>query len=372
MTHINLIKSGGKPSSRLADPLSHLDGLINDRLKTKLFSAAQIAVLCRGQSYSKHWGECTGGSLFDIASITKYIVNYLLLKTCHEQGISLDTPVHTILPEFSGEDDRGKVTIKHLLTFTAYFQTKLSFKDVLEHRTNPAYRDMIWHELMHAPVAYEPGREFRYTNAASILASRLVDHLNRSSKVASHVCHFVTHLNSPMELDLNRGITHQPVADRCVSSGYCEVRGSLRGIVADETSYILNQVGAAGIFANASSMVEVLRMIDEGYVKMGYPRAENALEPGTKGVSLGYGLGHDLIFREAFGNGTRVINPCRYFSAYTGPCVVSSREHDLHVAIFFNIHSRNGRRDQVQHRLVTPTRKVLLQAVFRKFLGEKE
>ena len=61
---------------------------------------------------------CTVETTFDLASLTKLATTALLLSLVRDRALSLETPLHELVPDFRG-GRKTEVTLAHVLTHTA-------------------------------------------------------------------------------------------------------------------------------------------------------------------------------------------------------------------------------------------------------------
>ena len=118
----------------------------------------------------------TADTLFDLASLTKIVVTTTAVLQLYEQGkVGLDEPVQTYLPEFNPTDDprRARVTLRMLLTHTSGIGGDLS-------RQGPwgvAAADKAdgVHRALTAPLEFDPGTTFHYSDIGFIVLGTLVE-----------------------------------------------------------------------------------------------------------------------------------------------------------------------------------------------------
>jgi len=150
----------------------------------------------------------------------------------------------------------------------------------------------------------------------------------------------------------------------------CSVRGNLQGIVNDNSTFLLDQIAAAGIFSNAESLVRAVAYASNGLQSEGVV-VKNYLDTNTLGVSSGYGLGFDILGHD-FTDYPEINKKALYFSGFTGGHITSIPEKDVHIAVLTNVKTVNGLRvgGAEQTRLLVNFRKEITNEVF-KHLNKK-
>ena len=115
-------------------------------------------------------------TIFDIASLSKIIVTTTAVLQLYEQGkVALDEPIATYLPEFNTGNDprRAQVTLRMLLTHTSGIGGDLS-------RQGPwglvaADKADGIHRALTAPLEFNPGETFHYSDIGFIILGTLVE-----------------------------------------------------------------------------------------------------------------------------------------------------------------------------------------------------
>src|SRR5579859_7187699 len=107
--------------------LHKMDDEINQAIDEKKCPGAVLWVEHGEDTYWKAFGhrtlkpeqeDMTKDTIFDLASLTKVVAGTPAIMILIERGqVKLDEPVHTYIPQFTG-DDKDAVTVRHLLTHT--------------------------------------------------------------------------------------------------------------------------------------------------------------------------------------------------------------------------------------------------------------
>ncbi len=191
-------------------------------------------------------------SLFDLASVTKIFTTTALLKVFYSNGISIDLPVSSILPEFlkntQGDERRlrRKITFRHLLTHSSGLPSWM-----------PYYKKFIGKELASAVLSeklvYEPGEKVLYSDLGFMILGWALERITgKSLKVV-----IKEEVLSPFGLkDTGFGPFK---CGKAVATEYCNWRKRrICGEVHDENAYALGGVaGHAGLF---STVLDVAKL----------------------------------------------------------------------------------------------------------------
>jgi CubicO group peptidase (beta-lactamase class C family) len=121
----------------------------------------------------------TEDTIFDLASLTKIVVTTTAVLQLYEQGkVGIDEPVQTYLPEFNpaGDPRRARITLRMLLTHTSGIGGDLS-------RQGPwgltaADKSDGTHRALTAPLEFDPGTTFHYSDIGFIILGTLVEKIS--------------------------------------------------------------------------------------------------------------------------------------------------------------------------------------------------
>ncbi|HVB64145.1 MAG TPA: serine hydrolase domain-containing protein [Nitrolancea sp.] len=138
---------------------------------------AALAVAQRGELVAE-WYVARAASdlpsgpsvLWPLASISKLYTAAMVMALVERGTLTLAMPVHTLLPEFSG-DGREKVRLRHLLTHTSgLIYESPNMEQLLRART--PYDEIIDEAYGH-PLLFKPGSGFEYSDYGIALAGRM-------------------------------------------------------------------------------------------------------------------------------------------------------------------------------------------------------
>ncbi len=209
-------------------------------------------------------------SLFDLASITKIFTSTALLRVFYSNGISIDIPVSSILPEFlknaEGEEReiRRKVTFRHLLTHSSGLPSWV-----------PYYKKYRGEEIRAAVLSeklvYIPGEKVLYSDLGFMILGWALERIAGGSLDVIMNKEVFT----PFKLE-NTGFGPFKCG-RSVATEYCVWRKRrICGEVHDENAYALGGIaGHAGLFSTVLDVAKLgvtwLRSL-MGLDSLGVPR----------------------------------------------------------------------------------------------------
>ncbi|MBU3750901.1 MAG: beta-lactamase family protein [Mycobacterium sp.] len=331
----------------------------------------------------------TVDTIFDLASLTKIIVTTTAILQLYEQGrVRLDEPVQTYLPDFNpGEDPRrARVTLRMLLTHTSGIGGDLS-------RQGPwglsaADRADGLHRALTAPLEFDPGVVFHYSDIGFILLGTIVERLSgQPLDVYAHDRIFTplgmtdtAYLPAAQACGPHRIIGNALALDASQPAGAACPNGSwstgllarvaptardedtpgvnpnidrlLRGTVHDPTARRMGGVtGSAGVFSTAQDVGRYAQALLDRLAgrPSPFPLSRSTLElmttpqqPAAAGPDL-RGLGWDIDTYQSTPRGT--IFPVGSFghTGFTGVTVWLDPGSDSYIVVLANvIHQRGG------------------------------
>ncbi len=109
--------------------LREIDDLIEKAISDRRMPGGVLHLEHREEAYQKSYGkrqlvpeveEATKETIYDLASLTKVVATTLsMMKLIEEGKVELDAPAQRYLPRLSGDANKAKITIRHLLTHTS-------------------------------------------------------------------------------------------------------------------------------------------------------------------------------------------------------------------------------------------------------------
>ena len=183
-------------------------------------------------------------TIYDLASLSKVVsTTTCMLKLMENGEITLDTTIHSVLPEFANEE----VTVRECMTHTT------GLIDV------PEYKKLNDEEFLHALHNMQPDPKLKgnifYSDTNYILLGFVIDRLKGSLKDFAEETVF-----KPLGMDHT---CYQPTdKSNCAATEVTEKRGVICGEVHDGKAFRLNGIaGSAGVFSNIDDLIKFVRMI---------------------------------------------------------------------------------------------------------------
>jgi len=140
------------------------------------FSGCVLVAIGREVVLEKGWGVLDAArgtamppdAIFDWASVTKQFTAAAVLKLEMQKKLALDDPITRHFKDAPKE--KAKVTVRHLLDHTSGIPDDLAFQGV-----DLFSREAVVRRILEAPLVSEPGRQWKYNNAAYFLAGALIE-----------------------------------------------------------------------------------------------------------------------------------------------------------------------------------------------------
>jgi CubicO group peptidase (beta-lactamase class C family) len=159
-----------------------ITGLVTSSITSGLFPGAVWRVERGGDSLSEGFAghaekvpgkrEMTARTMFDLASLTKPVCTGTLLLRMRQEGLmSLDQPVASYLPEFSG-GRRDQVRVSQVMSHSSGLPSGLGLKELC---ASPAE---VLDRICGAEMAYPPGTGTLYSDVGFILLGILLERIS--------------------------------------------------------------------------------------------------------------------------------------------------------------------------------------------------
>jgi len=169
--------------------IQKLDALVesyaeNDQFNGSVLISYQGKVLLeKGYGYANMEWKIPNSvdTKFRIASTTKSLTAALVLKLVEEGKIDLNHSINDYLPSYRGDTGR-KVTIHQLLNHTSGIPNVFSqpdFKNI--EANNPYGLDDFISKFCSGDLQFEPGSEFRYSNAGYSILGKIIEQVTKLS-----------------------------------------------------------------------------------------------------------------------------------------------------------------------------------------------
>lgn len=291
-------------------------------------------------------------SLFDLASVTKLYTTAAFMSLVEHGKVTLDTPISTLLPEFSGlrpiqpyenpldwdktvsvseevgQVDASQITFRNLLVHNSGLPAWRPFKDQPD-------AESVYRMALGTFFSYTPGERIVYSDVGLILLGLAVARLAESPLDAT-IDALVTR---PLKLESTRFLaTAQSYpTENIAPTEFCQWRNRrILGEVHDENAWRLGGIaGHAGMFSNArevaafgQSFLNASLLRPETIVEMTRLQAEfNAIRRG-----IGFALWSPDPEASSNPFGPRTYG----HTGFTGTCLWIDPDRDLVVAFLTN------------------------------------
>lgn len=138
-----------------------------------------LTVSAHGVLNTRYGAPVIADSVFQIGSISKIWTTTLIMQLVEAGRLTLDTPVRTVLPDFSLADTTASaaITVRHLLTHTSGIDGDV-FTD--HGPGDDAVRRYV-EALATAELAHPVGQGFSYCNSGFVVAGRIIEELAEQS-----------------------------------------------------------------------------------------------------------------------------------------------------------------------------------------------
>ncbi|HVF29774.1 MAG TPA: serine hydrolase domain-containing protein [Pyrinomonadaceae bacterium] len=157
--------------------------LLQKEMKERFISGASVAVSRRGRVvFTKGFGWANIESSiaagvdtrYQIGSTTKPFTAVAILMLVEDRRVGLDDPVSKYLPNLPTV--YGGITIRQLLTHTSGIN-----RDLRTGNTDDFTIDDFWKRLATAPVSFEPGKRWEYSNTGYIVLGLVIEAVTKRS-----------------------------------------------------------------------------------------------------------------------------------------------------------------------------------------------
>lgn len=247
-----------------------LQKILDEALSLKTFPgyAAAIVTTQRMQTfvggrftYDKNSLQIEPSTVYDIASLTKIIGPMsVAMKLIDSGDLQMNDPVWKYIPEFNSDEQKTKVTILHLLTYTLEYDIPYGAKFLIEKLTPEELRL----RMLRLPLKVAPGSSYLYSNITTFILTQLIENVTGTNfyNVAKEK------ILVPLAM---KTATFTPKKTSWFSIPPTEItdsRGIVQGFVHDELSHHLHsgniRSGAAGLFASVLDVAHFLQMVISG------------------------------------------------------------------------------------------------------------
>jgi len=164
-----------------ADAAVQIDRAVAEEMAKAREPAVSIAVVRNGRLfYAKAYGHArldppvgvTSSQPFAVGSVTKQFVAAAVLLLAEQGKLSLDDKVGRWLPGLTASD---RITIRQLLSHTAGYRDYWPQDYVMDFMMKPTTPDAILDRWAKAPLDFQPGDEWQYSNTGYVAAGRIIE-----------------------------------------------------------------------------------------------------------------------------------------------------------------------------------------------------
>ncbi|HTA29139.1 MAG TPA: serine hydrolase, partial [Candidatus Cybelea sp.] len=255
--------------------LGEIDDTIQKAIDDHRLPGAVVWVEHGGDIYWKAYGKralvpametMTRDTIFDAASLTKVLAGTPAIMLLVQRGkVSLDAPVSTYIPEYSG--DKEKITVRELMTHTSGLPPDVST------RTNWRGPDSAIRLAADMNLESAPGTTFRYSDINFFTVGEIVARV--SGLPLDKFC--AQEIYGPLQMTDTGFLPPQSEIPRIAPTQMTD-GVMLRGTVHDPTARFMGGVaGHAGLFTTAPDMARFAHMM----LNMGELDGVRIFEPET-------------------------------------------------------------------------------------------
>ncbi len=271
-------------------------------------------------------------TLYDLASVTKILVTYALMRQLQDGLVRLTDPLGDLLPSYRNHPTKANITLKELLTHTSMIPGQLQL-----YRHAHTKEDLLEAIRWQLPRADSP-REVSYTSKGYIVLGEViaaVDGQPLDEVVRRRVL-------EPLGMTDTCFNPDPMLMPRIAPTEDCPWRGCVvRGQVHDENAVVMGGIcGHAGLFSTADDVAKAARMMLSGKTDQGnaffHPAVIHAMTQNyTPGCCESRGLGFmmacpaspagDFMSPSSFGH-----------TGFTGTSIWVDPEQDLYAVLLSN------------------------------------
>ena len=252
---------GGSTPFR-SEILKKIDTVISNAIQKKKLPGGVLWLERNNEIYQKAYGRratvpaheaMSLDTIFDAASLTKVIATTpCILKLIEDSRISLDDKASRFLPELTGDPNKSRITIRHLLTHTSGLLPGI--RRGYDWRGRAAGIALACSE----PSTGHAGYDYRYSDINFILLGEIVRRI--SGKPLSVFAQET--IFEPLQMKETFFLPEEPYVPRIAPTTLMDDGSVLRGVVHDPTAGAMDgEAGHAGLFTSAHDLARFARMI---------------------------------------------------------------------------------------------------------------
>lgn len=301
--------------------------LIIEKQQQHIFSGAVFQSIEKQQSETHVLGTAallptqevmTRQHIFDVASLTKVVcTTTVILKLWEQNQLLLDMPLKYYLPEYIDE----RVTLRHLLTHTAAFDSWIPNRDQLS-------AEQLRQAYLRVPSTEKLGQLVKYTDTGMILLGFMLERI--FDKKLTTI--FQEEVLQPLAMNHSY---FPPIYEANVVPTQKQLDGSiLKGMTHDPKARILGaHAGNAGLFTTIDDLARFVQMYLQGGMSEGkaflkestiHALCSDFAQTENRQRSLGWDLlNEDILYHTGYTGTFLLIDPL-YQSAFI---FLSNRVH---------------------------------------------
>jgi CubicO group peptidase (beta-lactamase class C family) len=145
--------------------LKNTERLMQNKAANEDFDSYAVYVRCGDFEHTFFSENVNEDTYFDLASCGKILVTTpLILQAIGEERLSLDSKLDAFFENVP--EDKKNITIKHLLTHTS---------GIVRHQYVNSGQDAVAKEILAQPLAYETGKDYRYSCSGMVLLGFILE-----------------------------------------------------------------------------------------------------------------------------------------------------------------------------------------------------
>ena len=229
-----------------------VDQLLRQGLDEGAYPCAAVAVGIGPQIFlKKTYGDCTGHTLFDMASVSKILSATMIAFRFLEDGrLRLYDTVGDFFPD--APKDKQPITVEQLMTHTGGFAAHFYLSD---HTSDPADAARV---ILEQPLAQPAGGDPIYSCMGYILLGRILEAIGKAPLDALAQ----KYVFDPLGMVHT---TYRPEGNIAPTELDPATGKLLQGIVHDENARFLGGIAAnSGVFSDLDDMTVFTKMLAQG------------------------------------------------------------------------------------------------------------
>ena len=264
-------------------------------------------------------------SRFDLASLTKPFVATLALSLVDQATLTLDTPLTTLVPEWSGTD-HAAITLRMLLAHDSGMHSGADYRTILD--------ENVERFALHRALDDTPGKRVTYSDLGFIALGTILERATGRSLPASMRERFAS-----ATLQYGVRANERSAIPATESDAW---RGRVQGTVHDEKAHLMGGVaGHAGLFGTAADVAGLAEMYlappnDRGTRGVGAALAREAISEQAFDPVLRRGLGWALKTRDDNSCGRFMHRESFGHTGFVGTCVWADPIADVGAVLLTN------------------------------------